>query len=385
MQDDSIPDEQVHLSDDEDSENDHLPKADSRKDWWKPLPEEERPTTPEPTWTIPSSNKSDVANNWASALATTCEHPAENSLLAKTGDMTTFLKCLLTIAITTVLINLRSTVDSLIMEDEHLDTIPVTESEEVIKSSVENLVQIPSESKGISDGGCDVPLCDNPTPLEAFKEHSETIVDYNNDSTSKQPIPLSETFCFNLEEISSGSTTTRSDLSLPDYEFFYLDDDHIEEKSSGSTTTHADFSQYDSFIFDLSIDSFPPADRRLTSVVIFDNSNDPLLELPEFELFHFNLYNDPSFPRPPLEPPDVEICLIIKTEAPVINNFDELNEDECFDPGGGEINISQNVEDDDSFIFVIRTFLSYFTYPEDSPLLLSTGSEDTIFDSDIST
>ncbi|GKD10856.1 hypothetical protein Tco_1190541 [Tanacetum coccineum] len=92
MQDDSIPDEQVHLSDDEDSENDHLPKADSRQDWWKPLPEEERPATPEPAWTISSSNKSDVANNWASALATTYEPPAENSLLAKTKDMTTFLK-----------------------------------------------------------------------------------------------------------------------------------------------------------------------------------------------------------------------------------------------------------------------------------------------------
>ncbi|GKE20736.1 hypothetical protein Tco_1432248 [Tanacetum coccineum] len=48
MQDDSIPEEQVHLSNDEDSENDHQPKADSRKDWWKPLPEEERPATPEP-------------------------------------------------------------------------------------------------------------------------------------------------------------------------------------------------------------------------------------------------------------------------------------------------------------------------------------------------
>nr|GEV50897.1 retrovirus-related Pol polyprotein from transposon TNT 1-94 [Tanacetum cinerariifolium] len=44
IQDDSIPDEQMYLSDDEDSRNDHLPKADSRKDWWKPLPEEERPT-----------------------------------------------------------------------------------------------------------------------------------------------------------------------------------------------------------------------------------------------------------------------------------------------------------------------------------------------------
>ncbi|GJV75783.1 hypothetical protein Tco_1507367 [Tanacetum coccineum] len=92
MQDDSIPEEKVLLSDDEDSENDHQPKADVRKDWWKPLPEEERPATLEPAWTIPSSNKSNVANNWASALATTYEPPAENSLLAKTGDMTTFLK-----------------------------------------------------------------------------------------------------------------------------------------------------------------------------------------------------------------------------------------------------------------------------------------------------
>ncbi|GKC75990.1 hypothetical protein Tco_1126764 [Tanacetum coccineum] len=92
MQDDSIPDEQVHLSDDEDSGNDHLPKVDSRQDWWKPLPEEERPATPEPTWTIPSSNVSDIENNWASTLVSTYETPAENSLLAKTRDMTAFMK-----------------------------------------------------------------------------------------------------------------------------------------------------------------------------------------------------------------------------------------------------------------------------------------------------
>ncbi|GKB01580.1 hypothetical protein Tco_0829624, partial [Tanacetum coccineum] len=91
MQDDSIPEEQVHLSDDEDSKNDHQPKADSRKDWWKPLPKEERPATSKPAWTIPSSNKSDVVNNWASALATTYEPPTENSLLAKIGDITTFM------------------------------------------------------------------------------------------------------------------------------------------------------------------------------------------------------------------------------------------------------------------------------------------------------
>ncbi|GKA91186.1 hypothetical protein Tco_0813056, partial [Tanacetum coccineum] len=58
----------------------------------------------------------------------------------------------------------------------------------------------------------------------------------------------------------------------------------------------------------------------LTSVVISDNSNDPLLELPEFESFH------PSFPHPPPEPPDVEICLNFEPDTAVINNFDELND-----------------------------------------------------------
>ncbi|GJY55253.1 hypothetical protein Tco_0454368 [Tanacetum coccineum] len=92
MQDDSIPNEQVHLSDDEDSGNDHLPKADLRQDWWKPLPEEKRPATPEPAWTIPSSNVSDIKNNWASTLVSTYETPTKNSLLANTGDMKNFMK-----------------------------------------------------------------------------------------------------------------------------------------------------------------------------------------------------------------------------------------------------------------------------------------------------
>ncbi|GJX01143.1 hypothetical protein Tco_0185056 [Tanacetum coccineum] len=88
-----------------------------------------------------------------------------------------------TIAITPVLLT-EEPVDSLIMEDEHLDTIPATKSNEVIKSSVEELVLIPSESEGISDDVCDVPLCDNPTPFKAFKYHSEIVVNSNDDDTS---------------------------------------------------------------------------------------------------------------------------------------------------------------------------------------------------------
>ncbi|GJT33111.1 hypothetical protein Tco_0923530, partial [Tanacetum coccineum] len=48
--------------------------------------------------------------------------------------------------------------DSLIIEDEHLDTIPETESDELIKSSVKDLVHTPSESDGISEGECDLPV-----------------------------------------------------------------------------------------------------------------------------------------------------------------------------------------------------------------------------------
>ncbi|GJT21404.1 hypothetical protein Tco_0891341 [Tanacetum coccineum] len=71
----------------------------------------------------------------------------------------------------------------------------------------------------------------------------------------------------------------------------------------------------------------------------------------------------------------------IEPYAPVINNVDELNEDECFDPKGGEI----NVEVDNSFTIITWTFLPFLTYPEVSPLLSSTKNEDTIYDPDIST
>ncbi|GJU70671.1 pentatricopeptide repeat-containing protein [Tanacetum coccineum] len=74
--------------------------------------------------------------------------------------------------------------NSLSMGDEHLDTIPATESDEVIKSSVEDLVPIPSESEGIPDNMCDVPLCENTTPLNALNEHSEIVVNSNDDNSS---------------------------------------------------------------------------------------------------------------------------------------------------------------------------------------------------------
>nr|GEY10257.1 hypothetical protein [Tanacetum cinerariifolium] len=67
--------------------------------------------------------------------------------------------------------------------EEHLDTIPATKSDEVTKSSVEDLVSIPSESKGIPDTMCDVHLVNNPTPLEA-KDQFEIVINSNDDYSS---------------------------------------------------------------------------------------------------------------------------------------------------------------------------------------------------------
>ncbi|GJW16237.1 hypothetical protein Tco_0020370 [Tanacetum coccineum] len=162
-----------------------------------------------------------------------------------------------TIAITPVL-STEEPVNSLIMEDEHLDTIPATESDEFIKSSVEILVPIPNFLSLVNDADFEkVEMTflikdDTPTPItlrekllnvnllianiEALKDNPAPSSDVVTKSTSTFPnLFLEETntfdnsmpewkfFFFNLEEPSSGNPTTPSDLSLPDYEAFSND------------------------------------------------------------------------------------------------------------------------------------------------------------------
>nr|GEV63531.1 hypothetical protein [Tanacetum cinerariifolium] len=292
-----------------------------------------------------------------------------------------------TIAITPIL-STEEPDNSLSIGDEHLDTIPEIESDEFIKSSVENLVPIPSESEGIPDNMCDVPFHDNSPPLDVSKDQFEDFSHSNDDSTSidddsfsiddieyveasppdselvslevieivipkkegidadilltikddillekllninllianiealkdnptpysdfmtkssstsfnflleetntfDNSLPKSKTFCFDLEEISSGSTTTRSGISLSDYEAFY--DGHGKVISSGSATTHFDFSLYDSFIFDLSINPFPPADRSDFYHEEFTDEFAHIISPPEYDCFCFK--NEPN-------------------------------------------------------------------------------------------
>nr|GEY75287.1 hypothetical protein [Tanacetum cinerariifolium] len=68
--------------------------------------------------------------------------------------------------------------------DEHLDTIPAMKSNKVIKSSVEDLIPIPSESEGIPEHMCDVPFLDNSPPLDVSKDQIEDFFDSNNEFSS---------------------------------------------------------------------------------------------------------------------------------------------------------------------------------------------------------
>ncbi|GKB60638.1 hypothetical protein Tco_0916824 [Tanacetum coccineum] len=81
MGDDTTVDEQVYSSSGEDVGRDHIPTINLRQSWWKPITED-HPATPEPAWSIPSSDLTVLTNNWAFALKSTYTPLPENSLLA---------------------------------------------------------------------------------------------------------------------------------------------------------------------------------------------------------------------------------------------------------------------------------------------------------------
>nr|GEV88901.1 hypothetical protein [Tanacetum cinerariifolium] len=81
-------------------------------------------------------------------------------------------------------LSIEEPVNSLSMGDEHLDTIPATKSDEVINSSVENLIPILSESEGIPEYMCDVPSHDNSLPLDVSEDQFEDFSESNEEFSS---------------------------------------------------------------------------------------------------------------------------------------------------------------------------------------------------------
>nr|GFA63919.1 hypothetical protein [Tanacetum cinerariifolium] len=106
---------------------------------------------------------------------------------------------------------------------------------EVIKSSVENLIPIPSESEGIPNHRCDVPSHDNSPPLdvskdqfEDFSESNEEFSSTDDDSFSFDKIDYVEASPPDSELTKSSSTSLNSlleetnnfDNSLPEFTTF---------------------------------------------------------------------------------------------------------------------------------------------------------------------
>nr|GFA77174.1 hypothetical protein [Tanacetum cinerariifolium] len=192
-------------------------------------------------------------------------------------------------------------------------------------------------------------LKDNPTPSsELLTKSSSTSLNsfLEETNTFHNFLPKVENFYFDLGEISSGSTTTHSDISLPDYEAFSFDDDHIKEISSGSTTTHSDISlfEYDSFIFNFANEEFVDEHTHIISPS-------------EYDRFYF--WNLPDLGE-----------LMSVLNSGICENL----------PSVTSVNLP--IEDDHSplLAYVVWTFVAYLTYPIIPLYLYSFGNEDTIFD-----
>ncbi|GJV88607.1 hypothetical protein Tco_1532545 [Tanacetum coccineum] len=288
--------------------------------------------------------------------------------------------------------------DSLIMGNEDLSTIPEKESDEFIKSSVEDLVPIPSESEDTSesDSDCDLPSCDDFSPINVYEEKSMTfsnpLFDSNDDFTSSDDESLSD------EDV------PKDNVKIYSNPLFEFDDEYISSDVNPLfDEVLENIESKDSYVSNLD----EPA-LLVTPLSDFneDECFDPGGDVDEIE---FLLHRDPSTPKisvasilegftdePPLEENDDLFDLESKEnewkkilyDAPI---DDLMTEDKVFDPGIHEKKFSPTYvrlpfEDRHylSLTYVIRIFLPYFTYPVDSSLPLSSGSEDIIFDPGIS-
>nr|GEV46974.1 hypothetical protein [Tanacetum cinerariifolium] len=251
--------------------------------------------------------------------------------------------------------------NSLSMGDENLDTISETESDEFIKSSVENLILIPSESEGGIDDDFLLTIKDDIlrkkllninlliAKIEALNDNLTPSFDFMTKYSSTSLNSL-------LEE------TNSFDNSLPEFETFYFD---LEEISSGNTTTHYDSSLYDSFIFDLSINLFPSAD--MSDFYEFADELIHIISPPEYDCFFFKIEpNSKNFTMDLVEDISPTRELRVHNAFPTHPTL--------------QLNLEFKLSSESLFTYVVWIFLPFFLYSVAPQYLLSLGNEDTIFD-----
>nr|GEZ83600.1 hypothetical protein [Tanacetum cinerariifolium] len=295
-------------------------------------------------------------------------------------------------AITTVLPT-KEPEYSLSMGYEHLSTTPKMELDEVIKSSAKNLLPIPSEYDVTFDdeSECDVPIKDESSPAFTFfqilfsmimtisllammshflkrmfrwkiSKFIQTLfltmkksiliswirIEFSGELTHINPIlPRIKEVDFDLEEeicLVENLLYDNSSPRPPEELNAKIADTIVESLSPSPIPV-----ENGNFLMD-EIDLFLATDDLLPLGIESDDYDsegdihflkelllDDPISLPENESFYFDYQDDPLFPRPHLEPPNVEVVFHFEPNseeliAVVMNNIDELNEDECFDP-----------------------------------------------------
>nr|GFB09579.1 hypothetical protein [Tanacetum cinerariifolium] len=267
-----------------------------------------------------------------------------------------------TIAITPVL-STEEPIDSLSMGDEHLDTIPATRSDEVIKSSVENLVPTPSESEGIPEHMCDVPFHDNSPPLDVSKDQFEDFFESNDEFSSTDNDSFSIDNIDYVEASPPDSKLVSSEVMeivipevgrIDDDILLTIKDDILREKLLNVHLLIANIEA----LKDNPTPSFDCKTKSSSTSLnsLLEETNTFHNSLPKFENFYFWNLPDPG-----------ELMSILNSE--IRENLSTT----C---------VNSPVEDDHSplLAYVVWIFLVYLTYPVIPPYLYSFGNEDTIFD-----
>ncbi|GKC39239.1 hypothetical protein Tco_1051623, partial [Tanacetum coccineum] len=264
------------------------------------------------------------------------------------------------IAITPVLPTIKPE-DSLSMRDEHLSTIFEKEPDKVIKSSVENLVPIPSKSKDLTDyeSECDIPVGDDSSskneglddivsiPPEKEIDHLDAIP-----NSVQSLLNRATSIIFLIKEFTSKLAPI--DPIPPGVVEAYLDPEEdiylIEKLLNDDSSPHCS-EELNSEILDAIIESFSPSpipvedsDSLMEEIDIFLSSddsipsgiknddydsegdvlflkellNDDSLSLPEYESFHVDFYNVPSSPRPLEKPPDDDVYFDVEPDMGVL-------------------------------------------------------------------
>nr|GFB74774.1 hypothetical protein [Tanacetum cinerariifolium] len=287
----------------------------------------------------------------------------------------------------TIAITPEDPVDTLIIEDEHLDTISATESDKDFSDSNDDSTSIDDDYFSIDDINYveASPFDFELVSLEEVKDDIlrekllnihlliDKIESLNDNPTPDRVLKSPSPFYILVEDSDSffeksDTSLTYSDNSLLEFETF---SDHTEETSSDREPR-------------VHVPNVLPTHPTLyldSNFTPFDNS------LPESEIFCFDIKENNSGSTTIHE--DISLldleCFYFKSE-PDPRDLTSIIDSVICENVLSTTNVNLLPEDDQSplFAYVVWIFLTFLTYPIAPPYLLSSGNEDTIFDPGIS-